>query len=409
MKDSILLETLREFDDILKVLNEDEDLKPPFKVRENGDIVNDLKNRCVRYIKTIKELSSKARDNELLKEVNKRLVSIETLSDKITESLEHYLSGDIKSAYDTFDSAIVKTKIIEHLERLSVPLSELCSYNAPLYRVRRSDTPIKKTTDMFHIPFSERYKVKAQRYSVAGLPCLYLGTSIYVCWHEMGQPDFDKLYISSFITSPEESNTGILNLAYNLRSINRIKRLEVFLSDKTPEDYRLEKMSNLIVWPLVLACNYIKSREESNFSIEYIIPNLLMQWISRYKSDKISGIMYRSTKILNQRDSDIASNVIIPPKVISYSSAFEHCPKLASMFYITAPVSWTVFRTLNIKPRDNNEDFTSIKKGITNFDEALIDNYPATEFYKIQQNIKEIMKAESIEIIPKSKSGLPEL
>ncbi|MFW8247620.1 hypothetical protein ACOIDW_27415, partial [Klebsiella pneumoniae] len=86
--------------------------------------------------------------------------------------------------------------INRHIQRIAIPLNDICNENKPLFRVRKSDTPLSEREEIFHIPFTERQNVSAQRYSVAGLPCLYLGTSLYVCWQEMNKPDFDKLYLS---------------------------------------------------------------------------------------------------------------------------------------------------------------------------------------------------------------------
>ena len=50
---------------------------------------------------------------------------------------------------------------------------------------------------MFHIKYSLRSKVKTQRFSFPGLPCLYLGASSYVCWLELNRPAFDKFQVAT--------------------------------------------------------------------------------------------------------------------------------------------------------------------------------------------------------------------
>src|SRR5205823_638449 len=52
--------------------------------------------------------------------------------------------------------------------------------------------------DLFHIPFNSRHLITNQRYSFPGLPCLYLGQSLYVCWEELGRPDLNGVVISRF-------------------------------------------------------------------------------------------------------------------------------------------------------------------------------------------------------------------
>ncbi|MCP6412589.1 hypothetical protein NL483_29000, partial [Klebsiella pneumoniae] len=69
-------------------------------------------------------------------------------------------------------------------------------------------------------------------------------------------------------------------------------------------------ISYLCLWPLIIACNYIKKQPDAAFNQEYIIPNILMQWISRKENSPIIGIAYRSTKITSIKHSDLAINVV---------------------------------------------------------------------------------------------------
>ncbi|EPF4548810.1 TPA: hypothetical protein ACJTOK_003268 [Klebsiella aerogenes] len=388
-------------------------LQPPFKA--NGDIVSNFKNRIDCYLEAIDKIRKDYPDNETIKEVKKRSNSITAFSNKISETLTHYLNGNIKEAYNTFNQAIIGSPAMKnHIYQMTVPLTKLCNRRTPLFRVRKSENILKNRKELFHIPFSQRHLVSAQRFSVSGLPCLYLGTSIFVCWQEMGKPDFDKLYISSFITDDESSQIRILDLGYNLTSALRSTPSEhsfLFeperIDEYNNEDYSdfpdpiNDKVSKLIAWPLVLACNYTKEHEHANFHKEYIIPNLLMQWISSDSNKDISGIAYRSTKILNQKDSDIGINVILPPKMerITVPNTL-YCPELKRTFKVTNPVSWAVFSTLKATP--NFHSPTAIRyqtngpaKGwIEDFDESLVEYYDNTTFRKVEVLIHQMMKHE---------------
>ncbi len=71
---------------------------------------------------------------------------------------------------------------------------------------------------MLHIPFCNRELVSTQRFSVPGVPCLYLGTTSYVCWLEMDKPQ-DNIFNVSAFELPE--NLNILNLVIDHHLINR--------------------------------------------------------------------------------------------------------------------------------------------------------------------------------------------
>ncbi|EHC2845762.1 hypothetical protein JTR59_004476, partial [Escherichia coli] len=143
--------------------------------------------------------------------------------------------------------------------------------------------------------------------------------------------------------------------------------------------------------------------EHANFHKEYIIPNLLMQWISSDSNKDISGISYRSTKILNQKDSDIGINVILPPKMerITVPNTL-YCPELKRIFKVTNPVSWAVFSTLKATP--NFHSPTAVRyqtngpaKGwIEDFDESLVEYYDNTTFRKVEVLIHQMMKHEHL-------------
>ncbi|EFD1677397.1 hypothetical protein FGU44_24610, partial [Escherichia coli] len=191
-----------DFNDLFESLIKTGDLKLPFTVKT--DIINDFKNKCEIYFNTLNDYIED-NDNELSRRLSSKLDRITRIYFGVVSSLEYFLSGDIKSSYDTFDRTFSDRFTANYIQKISIPLENICNSSRPLFRVRKSDTAVKNRNEIFHIPFSKRHLVNAQRYSVAGLPCLYLGSSLYVCWLEMDKPDFDKLYISSFISSEENS------------------------------------------------------------------------------------------------------------------------------------------------------------------------------------------------------------
>ncbi|MFP9461433.1 hypothetical protein AB6D30_14195 [Pectobacterium brasiliense] len=377
------------------------DLNPPIIAKK--DLITDFTERCKklnecisRFIENIKETGVKINYDDL----EEKSIKIQKC---IQNTLEHYLSGDIKSAYDTFCGVFSDKSISidKYLNKICVPLSTLSNEENSLFRVRKATQTITERDDIFHIPFSKRHLVNAQRYSVAGLPCLYLGTSLYVCWLEMGKPDFDKLYISSF--RPKNDGSKILNLASEFMLL---PTKEIDDPDRI-FDINRKKASYLVFWPLIMACNYIRQNPESSFIQEYIIPNILMQWISRKTSSSIKGVAYFSTKMPNSRSSTKSVNVVLPPQVTyEQTIKFKYCPNLANLFEFTAPISWQVLKTLeypdsgskNVEQarakRDLSNALTHHK--IKNLDDDLVKLYPLTDFYKLEVSIRDLFEHQII-------------
>lgn len=404
---------------IYEILNEHPSLLPPYEAKES--LIDDFNNRVNSYLSVIDTISSTYPRNSIIKKVSAKKSTIISFAEKITVTLTEYLKGNIREAYSTFDQAITRTAMNKHLYNMTRPLTKICNDHHPLFRVRSSQTILKERKELFHIPFEDRHHVGAMRFSVSGLPCLYLGSSIFVCWQEMGKPDFDKLYISSFKTDSNSQELRILDLGYNLTSAVKTNPLDIFFEFEN--DYFIEEdtefsetsersrnnsgiwgeiniISKLIAWPLVLACNYSKKHIDAKFHREYIIPNLLMQWISSDKNKDISGISYRSTKILNQKNNDIGLNVIIPPKKDSLTpDCTGHCPVLKQTFSLTKPVSWTFFSTLEIVPerfKGERSEIHGSQPRIEDFDESLVDLYGTTTFKKVELLIDQMMRYERL-------------
>lgn len=369
---------------MLDELYDHDSLVPPCK--PEGDIVEDFNTRCTQYLNILEDFK---KHNQTRLKIDLLIKRVKRIQDGITTSLQEFLAGDIKKAYDNFEETFSDPLINKHIQRITIPLREICNIEQPLYRVRKSEKPLIDREDIFHIPFSKRHLVNAQRYSVAGLPCLYLGSSLYVCWQEMNKPDFDKLYISSFITRDRKSK--VLNFVPHLKAKTNI----TYKNEAEVTESNYIKSSYMVLWPLILSCSYIKTHESSSFTQEYIIPNLLMQWISRRSQSPISGIAYSSTRMKKSRDSKLSINVVFPPKATYKQTILnEYCPRLSSLFEFTPPVSWQVLKTLEYQTKseptpeqDRAVKFLERKErltGIRDFDSEIIRLYPLTDFYKLE-------------------------
>ncbi|MEG8837871.1 hypothetical protein [Klebsiella quasipneumoniae] len=394
----------RLFDSILRKSS----IRPPIEIGKGKDLISDFNAKCDSFKDTLKDHIA-SENNWLSIRVKHRLRVIQSLQDGITKCLECYLSGDIKSAYDSFELMLKPKYISQQIEKICIPLSKVCNRKTPLYRVRKSDTPLSKRKDIFHIPFTHRHLVRAQRYSVAGLPCLYLGTSLYICWREMDKPDFDKLYISSFTTTSDDDKSLLLNLSADILYKTSL-RLRKKGASHAKEEYSINTMlSYLSLWPLIIACNYLKEHSDASFIQEYIVPNLLMQWISRdINSNNIIGIAYRSTKLPANTDSEKGVNVVLPPKA-SYKDMKEYdfCPALSDLFEFTPPVSWQVLKTLDYVPlRQSLSDKEALSETLRrrkkyaltgNLDDEILSIYQLSDFYKLEICLAEIQLHDDIE------------
>lgn len=201
--------------------------------------------------------------------------------------------------------------------------------NTKLFRMRMFpdyERKFAKAEDMFHIPFNKRDIIRTQRFSSPGYPCLYLGTSIYGCWEEMGRPLFDLCMTSRFDLRKEELR--LYNLCF-------------------PEMRDLIIDESLYTIPLVLACMIEVANKDAVFKPEYIIPQLVTEWVISTRDSECNegaiksydGIMYSSIHSGHAFNFPLDKLVnMCVPAFDSDSNTF--CKTLSETFHVTEPTCY---------------------------------------------------------------------
>lgn len=151
---------------------------------------------------------------------------------------------------------------------------------ARLYKARESSSNYLFCKDeMFHIPYDKRSKIGNQRYSVSGMPCLYLASSSYVCWEELGRVDFQSCNFCGY-TNRVEVPVYDFALPSAITQMSDIKRVCIILASS------------------------LSANRDALFKEEYIMPQCLLQALIMkhryYRLDKrLFGIRYLSIHALN--------------------------------------------------------------------------------------------------------------
>lgn len=178
--------------------------------------------------------------------------------------------------------------------------------------------------DLFHIPMSKKRVIKTQRYSAPGYPCLYLGKSFYGCWEEMHRPDTESTLVSCFQT---QEDINVLDL--------RIP---------TVHEFFLESEKYIQLFPFIIACSIPVLNSDDVYKPEYIVPQLILEWIidTNYsKADHVLGVYYTS---VNKNDDFYGGldhewdNLAIPVQEPLGSGLF--CPVLKRIFHSTKPTCY---------------------------------------------------------------------
>jgi hypothetical protein len=294
-----------------------------FPITESGskyfpEYVKEKLNEYIEFYRT--ELQSEVDEKLPFDEGKKDVIinKIESLSNAIVETIERYYEGNILAATQRFNDALEQT-FFHDLDVLTI-----IEGNTSFYRARKNDASIFSKEDLFHIKFESRHIVSTNRFSVPGFPALYLGDSTYTCWEEFGKSKLRDLYFSRF------ENVKQLKVVHIEKYADFVEKLDGEKEHNIPKI-----LSYLVLYPLTIACVIKTQNPNGNFKPEYIIPQLLLQFISR--KPEIDGIKFPSTRIDYSKLSGIKGyNYVFPVKSIAKTG---YCDILKKTFSCTEPTS----------------------------------------------------------------------
>jgi hypothetical protein len=271
-----------------------------------------------QYILLLKSISPTSFKVEGLKK-NINLTNVikiqEKFIDGLNKTIEIYLDGQPAKAYEKF-AEIIEYRKGKYENLLNIGNFEI---DEDFYRIRKKEENFAfSSLEMFHIPFGSRGKVSTQRYSIPGFPSLYLAKTLYVAWEEMKRPSLNNFQ------------------AVRLQTKKQISFLDLTNNDWGSDNNNKTAYKYLMTWPLIAACS-IKVRDYNDtFKPEYIIPQLLLQWIRN--SGDIDAIKYNSTHI-DKEELKVEGqlyNLVLPVKE---NKEEGYCSHLLSLFETTETIS----------------------------------------------------------------------
>jgi hypothetical protein len=300
------------------------DVALPKNRTENAPFDRYLGGLFSEYINSLAKLNA---SDPLSEAVRMSLPQIESLAVGVRESVCEYLKGFPHAAYDKLKQAIAGCEGALSSLMIQVGTNSGMREFERLYRIRIGKLESFSRGDLFHVPFELRNRVSSQRFSIPGLPSLYLSGSLWACWEEMKRPDFHTFQASRFRYHQPAS---ILDFGF---------RPEYLATLRDSKLLGLEVLSSYaICWPLIAACSIRVYAPEMPFIPEYIVPQLLLQWLGNETA--LDGLRYFSTRIRQDRyDAWAAMNYVFPVKE---QAATGYCPKLQGKFYLSAPCAWSI-------------------------------------------------------------------
>ncbi|MCW4357547.1 RES domain-containing protein [Bacillus altitudinis] len=331
----ILIKWSLEIYPFVKIL-ENECKLPLVKEGSLGDIDGLLKKRYDSFVEALKKTPyGQAFDK-------KNISVIEKFVGLILDCINEELKGNRGNSYIIFKQAMEYfVGVVGDLKSFEMWLESLRIPNT-LFRIRedKNSTSFSQKEDLFHIPFQHRGIVGSNRYSASGKPCLYLGSSLAVCMHELNKPlnESVNMYASAFKIKKKDS-IKILEIGISPTVISEFTK-DLFVSlYKGEPTFGFDKI--FLTWVLNAACSIKVENPQDNYKQEYIISQLLTEWIST--STEYDGICYMSTKVhdVGTNDYTLYRNYVFPTKERKTSG---YCPYLWSLFDVSKPKNISAYK-----------------------------------------------------------------
>ena len=246
---------------------------------------DNFKHYCDDLQTAAESADNKLVGKEMCEMVLLHLPKIKSVAEKIAKALYLYNTGKLYSAVQTaFDSF---ETLKNYLLIKTYDENEYYSY----YRIRRAEKQLSRK-DLFHIPLPLNYLASTERYSMPGHPCLYLASYPDLCWYECGKPE--SFAIARFdLPQSGDQQFRFVDFSEKLMPL-KYAFFSWFYNDEIPRDaIRNYLLKILVTYPLRAACSVVVEHTDAKYKEEYIIPQLLVQWL--VTDNDLDGIRYESS------------------------------------------------------------------------------------------------------------------
>lgn len=190
--------------------------------------------------------------------------------------LNRYHNGFPAEAFDEFE------KLMDNLvDKVSLPtLGDVGpkETEGSLYRMRLiGDSRLYSPQELFHVPTNHREWISSGRYSIAGFPSLYLTSSLELATREIASGG--GAIASRFEPCNERLRDEVLDFGIRPDDFDFAETGADTQAPVPTSDF----IENYLAWyPLLAACSFIRANPYNvGFHDEYVIPQLLMQWLRR--------------------------------------------------------------------------------------------------------------------------------
>lgn len=278
--------------------------------RGNQSMADFLKEDFGKYISDLEKATDYNKNPlttmEMCDLVNKYIPEVRKNAQRIVQVYNLYNEGKIvaasNKAFEVFDS----------MKPLLMQRYSGTPFNPYYYRIRPVNSDEKKLDrkDLFHISNLNNYLVGTERYSMPGHPCLYLASQPELAWYECGKPE--RFYVAKF-SIPQQENDYMKFVDFSKKLMPLMYSFQSWFNNENEIDLvRNYLLKYLCTYPLRAACSVVVEHPDGKFKEEYILPQLLLQWV--VNDTDLDGISYESCKESDYVKTIGGHNVVLVTK-----------------------------------------------------------------------------------------------
>jgi len=335
---------------------------------------DDYKNRIVstidEYISIVSKHFNDYTDDLLL------------IKEYLVNSFDYMMAGKVRKAHNEIEELYkqYESKLLIHNMKFGSSINIYKDVNKFLYKGRRGGwNESYSRKDIFHIPFDRRDLIKTQRFSIPGIPSIYLSHSIMGVWEELNRPSFDELFISRFVLDDE---TKILDLGLNVLDF---KPFVSSLSDPNNKQYGIIKkvFDRFILTNLLKIVSSINVNDENRvFKSEYVLPQILL--LVGVEDSCFEGVRYPSVKV--QSDSYLFVNYALP--ALPDKSSDNYSNILKKKMKLTLPVNIGLYSSMSDEVMYMNLDENLYRRNtVINVNKNIQRVYKDSNFFKLEMKL----------------------
>jgi len=300
---------------------------------------------------------------------------IRTLTDHLLGVHASVLSGRLDSARDEMAQAIATVR--PQLETLtSVPLDR--KGLGTLYRLRvEAPSESLGRQEMFHIPFDLRHVVKPQRYSTLGIPMLYLGSTIFISWEELGRPAMEDVWVSALRLRDGQA-LRVINFGFRPAVMAAMLATEGFANAQRVE----LTTAYAVLWPLIAACSFRRRFSSATFVEEYVIPQQLVGYL--VESADFDGVRFFSNRVKSYKGATLTMNFALPARP---DGGGRFSQRLVELFEMTPPMPYPMVLRLGA-PLNTGDPYVGNRRGTLEAIPGHEVDYQRTEYSRVEGHLE---------------------